>query len=64
MTYIPRANAGKRVDPATCVHPPADHYSWFAGDTLCVVCLLCNTILQGGVYDEVDEEEGEETAVA
>jgi len=43
VVYNPRF----KKQPA-CNHPPARLFSWYAGDTLCVGCCKCGTVLKGG----------------
>lgn len=45
----------EKTDPDTCTHPPTSLYSWMADDpggpVTVVICLGCNTILQGAAEE-------------
>ncbi len=41
------ADSAKPDEP--CQHPATRLHAWYAGDTLCVCCNDCGSVLKGGV---------------
>ena len=47
VTPVKVKRTGRKLS-TSCKHPPVRLYSWFANNTLCVVCMDCQTVLTGG----------------